>query len=191
MKLIEFSKISEKDYVEIGNILKSNGIILYPTETIYGIGGKAFEKEVVKKIVLLKKRDIAKQFILLFKDLSMLEKFVEISPLEREIINKYWPGKLTIILKSKNNDEELACRISSHPFIVKLFDYIDFPLISTSANISNEEYSGKINDILKKFKNKVDVFISDKDLTNNIPSTIIKIVNGEISILRQGVLKIE
>ena len=188
-----FKNLNSKDYEKIADILKKDEIIIYPTETIYGIGGNALSKKVIEKIVKIKKRDMSKKFIWLFKDLNMIEKFMKITEFEKSILKKYSQGGLTIILNKKENEEKVACRVSTHPFVLNIFEFIDFPLISTSANISNKKYEHSFEKILSNFKKDIFLFIVDRKLFNikPLPSTIIEVKNSKkIVILRQGKVKI-
>ncbi len=192
--IYKVSKLKKDDYENIAYRLKKDEIIIYPTETIYGIGGNALNNNVHKKILLIKKRDKDKNFIWLFKDINMIKNFVITNNIEEEIIKKYLPGALTIILKSKIPDfETIGVRISPHPFLKNLFKYINFPIISTSANISNQNYIHNFNKILDIFKDKVNIFIEDdvsKNSNSKQPSTIIKVVNNKIVVLREGKVKL-
>ena len=188
------SELNEKDYLFLKEMLLKGEVFIYPTETIYGIGGNGEKESVKVKISEIKKRDLNKNFILLFKNIEMIEKFAFITDFEKAIIGKYMKkGGLTIILKSKKNlDDTIAARISPHPFLKKLFQYIDFPIISTSANISDNNYTHNFNKIYEIFKNKIKIFIKDdlNYVSSPSPSTIIKCENNKIKILRQGALKI-
>jgi L-threonylcarbamoyladenylate synthase len=189
------SELSKDDYKNIANKLKKNEIMIYPTETIYGIGGNALINSVYKKIMSIKKRKEDKNFIWLFKDVDMIKNYVSLNKIEEKIINKYLPGALTIILKSKISDyETIGVRISPHPFLKNLFEYINFPLISTSANISNNKYIHDFNRIVDIFKDKVNFFIKDDDKKDKknayLPSTIIKVTNNKVKIIREGQIKL-
>ncbi len=192
--IYKVSKLKKDDYENIAYRLKKDEIIIYPTETIYGIGGNALNNNVHKKILSIKERDKDKNFIWLFKDINMIKNFVITNNIEEEIIKKYLPGALTIILKSKIPDfETIGVRISPHPFLKNLFKYIHFPIISTSANISNQNYIHNFNKILDIFKDKVNIFIEDdvsKNSNSKQPSTIVKVVNNKIVVLREGKVKL-
>ncbi len=193
--IYKVSELSKSDYKYIANRLKKEEIIIYPTETIYGIGGNALINNVHKKIVAIKKRNKNKNFIWLFKDINMIKKYVITNDLEEKLIKKYLPGALTIILKSKiSGIETIGVRISPHPFLKHLFEFIDFPIISTSANISNQKYEHDFEKILDEFKDKIDIFIKDNAIKNTNydiqPSTIVKVVNNKIVIIREGKIKL-
>ena len=194
-KIFSVSSICHGEYGAIADILESGGTMVYPTETVYGLGCRGDNEDAVKKIFQLKKRPFEKNFILLFKDLTMLEKYAVISSeIEKNLIEKFWPGNLTVILKKRGKiasaGSDIACRISPHPFIKALFGYVDYPIVSTSANISGSAYNGKADEIIKNFSNKVDVIVNAGDITQNSSSTIVKVKNGKIEVIRQGDLKV-
>ncbi len=192
MKVYNFNQISDTEYIEIAHALQSGSLIIYPTETIYGIGCNADIDSAVKSVFNVKKRLESKSFIYLFKDIEMLLKYASFqSEVEKTLVHKYWPGGMTIILKKNSLDGCVACRISSHPFLKKLFLYIDFPLISTSANFSDEPYNPDVDNIKLKFSDAVDILIQDDALKSVVSSTIVKVVSDKVEIVREGLIKIE
>ncbi len=167
--------LKAEDYKKIAHFLKQGKTILYPTETVYGLGAKAFLKTTEKKIKFLKQRPESKPFIVLVKDLKMLEKYAFLSPKIKDFLKK-WPSKTSIILFSKKLNQKVAFRISSHIFVKNLFDYIDFPIISTSANISGKKPCLSINEAKKQFQEKfkkIDIIIDWQRLKPSKPSKII------------------
>ena len=191
-KIYNFSKLDSEQYEEIASVFKNGGIAIYPTETVYGIGCNLLNKDSIERIFSIKKRDKDKNFISLFKNIEMVKNYTgEISNMERYLMKNFWPGELTLVLKEKNKDSTIACRISPHEFIKNIFNYIDFPIISTSANISGQDFKGKIKDIIKVFNGKVDIIIDAGDINDTTPSTIVQVVNNKVKILRQGKLKLD
>jgi len=187
-KIFYESNLNNEHYREIATILSENGTFIYPTETVYGLGCRGDNSETVKKIAEIKQRRLSKDFILLFKNIEMLQQYVIItSDKEKNLIKKYWPGELTIVLQAISGGT-MACRISPYPFIKNLFNYIDFPIVSTSANISNNGYTGKIDEIINTFAGKIDIIINAGSLFRKTPSTIVKVTNNRVIILRQGKL---
>ncbi|MCL4532702.1 MAG: L-threonylcarbamoyladenylate synthase [Deltaproteobacteria bacterium] len=205
VKIYKFDALTDEDYILIKEHLKNSGIIIYPTETSYAIGGNALNDNAVKKIYAFKGRDFKKPLPILVKDLKMLVDFAELKRPEEDLISKFWPGPLTIVFKLKKKIllknclftgglDSFAARISPHPFAEKIFDMIDFPLISTSANSSGKESFSNFNELNKIFLSG----IPEKDCANVIAinageltggsSTIIRLVkNGKnIVVVREG-----
>ena len=135
--------------------LKSGGIIAYPTEAVYGIGCDPYNKDSVKKITQIKKRESSKSYILDASELSQLSNLININSLSEEVLSS-WPGHNTWLIKPKKNippwlmDNEnglIAIRVSSHPEIVELCQFFKNPIISTSANISGNKILKNHHDV--------------------------------------------
>jgi len=109
------------------DILNNSGIIVYPTETVYGLGGNAFDEKVVRKIFKIKGREAGKPLIVLVKDFEMAESLVDLKNY-KDLLKKYWPGPLTGVFKATvvfpegvvSKEGTVAIRISPHPFVQKL-----------------------------------------------------------------------
>ncbi len=167
-------------------------IIIYPTETCYGIGCSALDKEEVKKIFELKKRPKDKPFIVLVDSIDMLKKIAKVNKTALELAKKYWPGPLSIVLPKKRvipnevSKDYIACRISSNKSANRIIKKINAPLISTSANISGKPSPYSINEIDESLIKGADEIIDKGELPKNPPSTVVKINGKKIIILRNG-----
>ena len=154
----------------------SNKIFIYPTDTIYGIGGNAKDIKTAEKIRKIKGRN-KKPFSIIVPSIQYILKNCEVN---RNIIKKYLPGPYTLLLKKKDKNflkhisdtEYIGIRIPKHPF-TKLLQKTKKPIITTSVNLSGEKPANSIKEINKKILNKVDFIIDAGKLSGN-PSTIIK-----------------
>ncbi len=155
--------------------LKQNKIIIYPTDTVYGIGGNALNENVKINIARIKKRDPKKPFSVLVGDLYMLEKFFYIDKY-KEILMSYLPGPYTFIIKSKYNNKPTGVRIPDSYFIRKLSISLGMPIITTSANISGTSAPKCIKDI----NIKEDILTVDGGCKNGNPSTVVDLINKKI-----------
>lgn len=186
-------------YDKIVSILKEGGTFIYPTETCYGLGCDATNSEAVEKIFKIKNRPKEKPCIVLFKDVFLLKQYAVLDSFTENLVQSYWPGALTVLLPVQSNTRlspyiipetnKISCRISPHPFIQKLFENFDSPLVSTSANLAGEPNIYDSKEIVKNFSSKEhapDIFIDAGDLPFNPPSTLIEIRNEKIYVLRQG-----
>ena len=187
--------IDESELRDVVNTLKNDGIVIFPTETVYGIGGKATSNKVVDRVYQAKQRPRAKAVNILVANVKEIEKYAVItSEIERKIIENFMPGPLTIILKKKDGfgdyftaeNDTIGVRIPDNKIINTILDAIDFPLIAPSANISDRPSGIRAQDIAEDFKDTVDIIIDGGDAKLGTSSTIVKVVNGEIQILRAG-----
>jgi L-threonylcarbamoyladenylate synthase len=171
-------------------------LIIYPTETCYGIGCSIFDTEGIKKIYELKKREKNKSLIVLVNSIKMWKKIAKVSKVAQNLAMKYWPGPLTIIQPKKSKvsnlicDEEIGVRWSSHLVPNQLINELNAPIISTSANISGEKNPYSISEISNSIKENVDKIIDKGNLKTNPPSTVINIKNDKIKIIRKGNIKL-
>lgn len=177
-------------------VLRSGGVILYPTETVYGLGGDATKEEPVRKIFQIKNRDGNKPLIILVKDLEMARDFVDLGPHELALRN-YWPGPLSGVFRSKASFPEevaspegaVALRISSHPFVIELFKLISFPLVSTSANRSGDQNSLSVEEVRNSLRDAftlIDFVADGGELPSSPPSTLIDFTKNPPIVLRSG-----
>lgn len=194
MKLL---KVDETDITEVLEILEQGGIIVYPTETLYGIGVKYDNKKALKKVFEIKKRPLEKSFPLIV-DLKHLELITDfIPPIAMKLIERYWPGPLTIVLPARKNlsrrikkNGKVAVRMPGESFALKLIKSSPFPITATSANISSYPAADCIDTVLKYFKEGIDLIIDGGKLPG-MPSTIVDITVDPPKILRQGIIKID
>ena len=177
----------------LANRVMNGAVFIYPTETIYGIGGRADSREVEKRIRSIKERQKASPFILIAADKKHFSSFdLLFTPNAELIIKKFWPGNITLVLPSKKSPDGVGVRISSRPFIMALFSEMSVPVFSTSANISEQPYVNDPDVIYKLFDGKVDFMIDAGKLPESKPSTVVKInMDDSVDVLREGVISKE
>lgn len=176
-------------------ILQSGGIILYPTDTVWGIGCDASRPDAVMRIFELKERADSKSFICLVSDVRMLEKHVESVPDAAYDIIHYSDKPTTIIYDAPrgvapnliSSDDSLGIRVTTNEFCKKLIQKLRRPLVSTSANISGQATPKTYAEINPLILNGVDYVVNlHRDKKSESPSTIIKLKNdGTVNIIRQ------
>ena len=192
---MEISKIKEA-----AKVIKKGGIVLFPTETVYGIGANALNKQAVDKIFIAKGRASDNPLIVHISDYYMLEDLVEnIGSIERKLIENFWPGPLTIIFNRKKcvpdnvtaTLDTVGIRMPSNEVARRLIELSKTPIAAPSANISGKPSGTKIEDIIDELDGKVD-YILDAGLTNiGLESTVIKVKDGKVHILRPGKITVE
>ena len=189
---IDYTKIKEP-----AEIIKKGGIVIFPTETVYGIGVNGLDEKAVKKLYDIKQRPLNKPISLLVSDMNMVNEIAQdITELEYKLMEKFFPGPFTIVLKKKNNvsdivtagQDTVGIRMPSGEIARKLIEYAKVPIATPSANISGKPSGTKLDEIMEDFDGKVDYFIDGGDSKLGIASTIVKVVDGIPYILRQGTI---
>ncbi len=168
-------------------ILKNQGVIVYPTDTAYALGGIFDSKKVTEKILKIKKRKDEK-FTLISSGFNQADKFFKLSLPQKKLAKKHWPKPLSIVVSKR-----FAIRVPLEKISRNLAKSAKRPLIATSANISGQETLYDSKEIIKRFKNKKnqpDLIIDLGRLKKVKTSTIIACKNDKIEILRQGSVKI-
>ena len=183
----------------IADIMSENQILAFPTETVYGLGGNAFSKEVADRIYLIKQRPRNKPFPLLIT-LKWLKKLClwNDSRID-DLIEAFWPGPLTLILNSnpdlpkhlKNNSGTLAVRYSSSAVVQRLIELGEYPLIGTSANRSGFPACTSAEEVSSQLKDDVDIVIDGYNRSENLSSTIVHCLTEPFIILRQGAISLK
>ena len=188
----------DKEGIETASqIISQGGIVVFPTDTVYGIGCNPYNKDSVKKIYEIKSRDISKPFPILAYSKDIAEKIVYFDEFTKKIVERFWPGPLTIILKltdknlkeSLNVADKIAIRVPNHKCTLELLKKSNF-LVGTSANISGHSSFTNPDECFKNIQ-KYDVFVDGGIISSKAESTIIEIENEEIKIIREGTLSHE
>lgn len=185
------------DLKKIIQHLKQGGIIIYPTESSYALGGDCTNHNVIKKIFLLKTRMRQKTLPLIASDDKMVKLYGKVIKAHKPLMQKYWPGPLTIAMRAKrklpggvvNKNNEIAIRVSGHPIARALAKNLGRPLIATSANISARPSCYSISAVKTQFGREAlrDILIIDAGrLPKRLMSTIVRVHSGSIHIIRKG-----
>lgn len=184
--------------------LATGAVVAYPTETSYGLGCDATNREAVQKIFTIKGREIGKPLLVIVSELAQIKPYI-VWDERLEIINKkYWPGPLTVVVEAKTPSTLadgvlstaglVAFRVTSHPIAHSLVAALGKPLVSTSANLAGDPPLYSAAEIVATFgakKDQPDILIDAGKLPKNLPSTIITLVPDGIEIVRQGTLTVE
>ena len=178
-------------------IIEKGGIVVFPTDTVYGIGCNPYNENSVRKIYEIKSRIELKSLPVLAYSLDVVKEIALIDEFTEKVIEKYWPGPLTLILKltdqklkkSLNLGNKIAVRIPDSKCTLKLLEKCRL-LVGTSANISGNSSYTNPNECIKNIKN-YDIFLNGGTITSKGESTIIEIENEKIKMIREGALKIK
>lgn len=187
--------------VEIAaELIKQGKIVVFPTETVYGIGTNGLDENAVKKLYEVKQRTLKKPISLLVSNMEMVNLIAkDITEVEYKIMEKFFPGPLTIILKKKEivpdiltaGQDTVGVRMPRGEIARKLVEYANVPIAAPSANISGEPSGTNLQEIKKHFEGKVDYFIDGGNSELGLSSTIVQVVDGNPQILRQGNITLE
>ena len=183
---------------EVVKLFNEGRIIAFPTETVFGLGVLSTKKEYFDELVKVKERDPNKPFTLMISSLEQVEDILYVSSLAKEIIDKFSPGPLTIILKAKEhipsyldlNSGFVGIRIPDSEFILSVINKLNKPLLVPSANPANLEPAKNDKEAYDYFKDKISAIVKGES-KSNIPSTVIKIDGDNITMLREGSIKLE
>lgn len=191
--------IDEEELIKCIETINKGGLVIFPTETVYGIGANAYNEEAVRKIYEVKMRPDEKPLSIMVSSIDEISKYAIISnEIEEKIIKKYMPGPITIVLKKKpgvfdyisSGKDTIGIRIPDNEIILKILKEAKLPIVAPSANISGKPSGIILSEILKDFDGKVDICIDGGKAKLSEPSTIVKVVDNKPVILRQGRIKI-
>jgi L-threonylcarbamoyladenylate synthase len=194
--LFDIEKDQEKALIIASEIFHAGKIFIYPTDTIYGIGGNPFHLGVVNRIVELKGRQEKKKFIWLVSDIEKLINYVDITEEKHlQFLQKIWPGPVSVILNLNKRTKEItlqdtvAIRIPGNDFCLNLLREISRPLISTSVNRSGGEPLNHIDQMIKNFASDVDAIFYHQESIEEKSSTIIDLTSKQPKLIREGAIK--
>lgn len=190
-------KINLQEFINLSDIDIENKVFIYPTDTVYGIGGDPFDILTTMKIMRLKGR-VRKPFPILISSYRAASKLAYIGSFSRLFISKYWPGKLTILFPARIripsilNSRYIGLRMPGNMKVIKFIEKIGGFLIGTSANISGYPPALSCDDAFKYFKEYVDCYICDDKIITGIPSTVISVDEDKkvVHIIREGAISI-
>lgn len=178
--------------------LLSGGIVISPTDTVYGILGNAAEEEAIKKIFALKKRPGEKALPIFVKDIAAARKLVYIADAKTKLLEKVWPGPVIVIFHHKEKlpsvltggSSSLGIRIPNHPFLLQLLGKLPFSLAQTSANIAGAPPAKNVDEVKNYFSGSEigpDLIVDGGEI-NNQPSVVIDFTRDKPLVLRTGIL---
>ena len=166
--------------------IREGKILVCPTDTVYGLVCDAANKKAVEKLFKIKKRPRNKPIPIFVRDIKMAKKLAKIDKEKELFLKQVWPGKVTVVLKSKNQGK-IGLRIPKYKWLLGLAEQLNRPLTGTSANISGRPASTKIKEVFRQFrgqKHQPDLVINAGDLKKSKPSTVIDLTVWPPKILR-------
>lgn len=193
MKILKTSidTVDEKIVGEAIDVMSEGGVVLYPTDTVYGLGANIFDTSAVKRIFEIKQRSLLKPISILIPDMAAIDLVARVSNDQKEVINNYLPGPYTFILRRTpivprvvtSGSAYVGIRVPNNDIACRLAGL--FPITTTSANISDDEVLSNPEDILEQLGCDVDLVIDVGDLSSDHASMIIDLSQSNPKIIRR------
>ncbi len=186
------------EYIDhAADVIRRGGAVIVPTDTVYGICANALDAHAVTHVFNIKRRAFSKPLPVFIHDIGVLRKFVYLDKKRERVLKEVWPGAVTVVLAKRpllpsvltGRKNNVGVRIPDSIVVLELLERLGGPITGTSANISGEEPSGKIEEILKRFKKsepKPDLILYAGDLPDSPPSTVLDLTGPKPQILRMG-----
>jgi len=194
---IDPQKARSEEIKTASHILEQGGIMVYPTETFYGLGGLATSARAVRGIYELKRREEGKPLSVVISDLDMAESIASSLPgLFRRMAAEFWPGPLTLVVKAKpifpprmlGPGQSIAMRIPNVPWMIDLIRRLKAPVTATSANLSGRGDISEPAEITALFEGKVDLIIDGGRTPGRQPSTVVDLAGKKPRLIRAGAI---
>ena len=188
-------RISSRIVSDAAAVIRKGGILLYPTDTIYGLGCDAYNAGAVERLFKVKRRPEKNRALVLAAGKTMLEALVEEMPdAALRLMEHFWPGPLTLIFRARvdlhasitGDDRKVGIRIPDNRFCLKLLNACGVPIVSTSANISGRPYTEEPETLKKLFLKDVDLMVDAGMLRGALPSTVVDVTSEQAVIVRAG-----
>lgn len=180
--------------------LQRGGVVLYPTDTLYGLGVDALNEEAITKVKMIKDREEQRPVQVLVKDLESVKHYAEVTELAQSLSNNFLPGSLAIVLNKKNTMPDslsgeatgtVGFRVPNHQFCLALARKFEHPFTTTSANRSGFETLSTVDEILEQLGDKaayIDVVVDQGEISNRLPSTVVDARGDALAIIRDGAI---
>jgi L-threonylcarbamoyladenylate synthase len=190
----EVLPISTPDAIQhAAEVLQRNGLVAFPTDTVYGVGALAFQAEAVEKLYTIKERSKEKAIPILIAhpaDLSRVAK--ELTPAAQRLAEKFWPGPLTLVVSKRASLPEavsatatVGVRVPDQPLTQKLLE-LTGPLAVTSANLSGAPDALTADEVLAQLAGRIDIVLDGGRVLGGQPSTVVDCSGATFKILRAG-----
>jgi L-threonylcarbamoyladenylate synthase len=179
-------------------VIAAGGVVVYPTDTLYGIGVNALDRSALARMRDLKGRDVKKPVSILVPNLAAIDWHAAPTAAGRELAHRYFPGALTLVLPAKAHlpeevtfNDAIGVRIPDDAFSAALSAMSEYPVTATSANLAGSSTPATVPEIMRHFGPKIseiDLFIDDGARGGDTPSTVVADINGTLRILREGAI---
>lgn len=197
---LEEREIAAEAFSQAIEALKRGEVIVFPTETFYGLGADAFDEVAVERVFSLKGRNPENPIPIIIADGEMLKGIVtEILPMAQKLMDRFWPGPLTLVLPAQkglpapllNRDGGIGVRISSHPLATQLTRELGHPITATSANLSGQKPARTLDEAVSYFANQIKIFLDGGRLAGKKGSTVVAVLRDKLRIIREGEISVQ
>ena len=181
-------------------ILNNDGVVVLPTETVYGIGTNSLSDKGLNKLYELKNRPVNKPISVVISNKEMINKVAKnITERQWKVISKFFPGPLTIVLDKQDYLSDIltaglntiGVRMPDNEIALKLIELVGVPFATSSANVSGEPAFTNLSSIQEVFKDKIDYYIDGGDSKIGVASTVVRVTDDDVIILREGTISKE
>ena len=190
--------LSEQNVETVLVALRRGELVVYPTETLYGLGANALDEAAVKRVFIAKNRPFDMPISIAVGDIQMMETVAVLDPVSRKLVQRFMPGPITLVLKKKPRvpdlvtaaTDEVGIRMPDHPLALKFIQKFG-PITSTSANLHSRPDPVNLKNAVKEMGESVAVYLDCGSTKLGQHSTIVAVHDGDIEIIRQGVIPIK
>ncbi len=199
MKVIKINtEKPEQEKIEFArDILKNSGTVVYPTDTIYGLGVNIYDKNAIEKVFHIKKRSFNKPLSVCVSQIDDINRIAYLNKIQKDTISEILPGPFTIILRKKEyistlltaGGDKIGVRIPNNKICNELTKL--FPITTTSANLSGRKPPGSVNEVIEQLDDSVNLILDAGKSENESPSTVIDLTGNHPKILRKSVYKLK
>jgi L-threonylcarbamoyladenylate synthase len=179
----------EEKIAEAASVIKTGGLVIFPTDTVYGLGADALDREAVKRVYQVKRRPQDKPLIIQVADIEQIHNLVaKVSQTAPILMKKFWPGALTLVFNRKSSPGTVALRMPDNRIALSLIKKAGVPLTAPSANLSGEPSPSRIEEINEELIKEIDLIIDGGETKIGIESTILDLTASPPRILREGAI---
>jgi L-threonylcarbamoyladenylate synthase len=199
-KAIDREEDLRNGVIKAASIIRSGGVVAFPTESFYGLGVSATNEKAVQRLFDMKKREENQPILLLIPSVNLLSQYViHIPPIAHQLIGEFWPGGLTLLFRADpslphlltSGTGKIGLRLSSHPVATALAQTVGAPITGTSANISSQAPCSSAEAVCHSLGKSVDFILDGGETEGGKGSTILDITVDPPVVLREGMVSLE
>ncbi|GIW68095.1 MAG: hypothetical protein KatS3mg099_043 [Candidatus Parcubacteria bacterium] len=197
MKSVVRGTCDEAAAQEAARAIARGGVIIYPTDTLWGFGADPRNREAIERVYTIKGREPGKPLLLMVRDIAMAQEVAHLPRSAVVLARAFWPGGLSLVAPARagqtlwgiGKNRTVGLRAPNHPFREYFFQHFSFPITSTSVNLSGEAPLRDFAEILERFGAQADVLVDDiEHPPTGAPSTVVDVSDGRARVVREGVV---